>query len=345
MKSKYIIRQIFLLGCEIVSDTEKCITCSNPCEDTNNICSNAFNGTGTCIDITNNPNWDDLDNHFDLSEPNIPGACHKSEDVSCCRCFKKKTCADTGCKDAYGGLGICLDVEGDMTNYDIDLEVGENSEPNLCNHAMGKECCRCFKLNTHSNNKISSTTTTPIPITTTTNMSTRTTILEILDDIEGIIEQIIEKVELKIDELKQKTSKVLSPNFWMPGTILYQKNNSPMPSMKQGLTSILSDFKSFANITKTIENFDWIKAQIGTFLDDLDEKLEMMSTNDIDSLKELCDSTKEIQEIVDMVQTDLTSSGSTNMPPDDNPTTTTTKMTSTSTTTTTMNTKTSTTTR
>ena len=76
----------------------KCFCCPpvdpiNYCNDANNSCRNSFNGTGTCMDITN-PDWEELDHHFDLSAPDVPGACQASDDISCCRCFKNKTCMD-----------------------------------------------------------------------------------------------------------------------------------------------------------------------------------------------------------------------------------------------------------
>ena len=128
----------------------KCYCCPpidppNTCVDTNNLCSSAFNGTGTCVDITN-PDWDALDHHYDISEPGIPGACSASGDESCCRCFKNKTCMDTGCKDEFGGDGICLETQGDMTKYHLDLEAGHDPKPDLCKHTWDKDCCSCFKL-------------------------------------------------------------------------------------------------------------------------------------------------------------------------------------------------------
>merc|ERR1711994_524617 len=98
------------------------------------------------MDITN-PDWEELDQHFDLSVPDVPGACQASDDISCCRCFKNKTCMDTGCKDAFGGNGICIDVKADITKFDLDLSAGHDPKPDLCKHAWDKDCCSCFKLN------------------------------------------------------------------------------------------------------------------------------------------------------------------------------------------------------
>ena len=117
------------------------------CTDINNLCSSAFNGSGTCVNITN-PDWDDLHQHFDLSKPNIPGACQASaDDTSCCRCLKTRTCMDTGCKEEFGGSGICIDVNGPMEKFDLDWEADHDPKPDLCEHSLKKDCCSCFKLN------------------------------------------------------------------------------------------------------------------------------------------------------------------------------------------------------
>ena len=129
----------------------KCYCCppsdvASNCSDNNNLCSTAFNGGGTCMDITN-PDWDELDDHFDLNEPGVPGACQASDDLSCCRCLKTKTCMDTGCKDAYGGNGICLETQGELMKFDLDLEAGHDPRPDLCQNTLAEDCCSCFKLN------------------------------------------------------------------------------------------------------------------------------------------------------------------------------------------------------
>ena len=116
------------------------------CIDTNNLCSSAFDGAGTCVNISN-PDWNELHHNFDLSQPDVPGACLASTDDSCCRCIKKKKCLDKGCKDDFGGSGICIDVKGPMEKIDIDWEAGQNPKPDLCEHTLKKDCCSCFKLN------------------------------------------------------------------------------------------------------------------------------------------------------------------------------------------------------
>ena len=56
----------------------------------------------------------------------------------------------TGCKDAFGGNGVCIDTKADMSKYQnlIDLKAGQDPKPNLCYNAMNdkKDCCHCFKL-------------------------------------------------------------------------------------------------------------------------------------------------------------------------------------------------------
>ena len=117
-----------------------------PCTDSYNLCSSAFDGAGTCVNITN-AGWDELHHNFDLSQPDVPGTCSASADGSCCRCFKNKTCIDKGCKDEFGGSGICIDVKGSMEKFDIDWEAGHDPKPDLCEHTLKKDCCSCFKLN------------------------------------------------------------------------------------------------------------------------------------------------------------------------------------------------------
>ena len=85
------------IGLEVMP---KCYCCPpedppNVCTDTNSTCSQAFGGTGTCVDITK-PDWVQLDHDFDIYVPIIPDACRASDDNSCCRCFKNKICVDTG---------------------------------------------------------------------------------------------------------------------------------------------------------------------------------------------------------------------------------------------------------
>ena len=60
------------------------------CTDVGNLCSSAFNGAGVCVNTTD-ANWDELHQNFDLSQPNVTGACLSDPDCSCCQCFKNKT--------------------------------------------------------------------------------------------------------------------------------------------------------------------------------------------------------------------------------------------------------------
>ena len=108
----------------------------NACTDQNNECSNAYNGSGTCVNITDS-DWEELAHNFDLSKPDVPGACQKSNADGCCRCFKNKTCVDNGCKDAFEGYGVCLDLKDEMIEYDFDLAAGHDPQPDLCKHNLG----------------------------------------------------------------------------------------------------------------------------------------------------------------------------------------------------------------
>ena len=129
-------------------------------------------------------------------------------------------------------------------------------------------------------------------------------ILEILDEIEVWIDQIIEKIQALIEDLENATK------FFSPAI-------SVVLEYVQAMTEIISNFEDFAYSTNdTIENFDVIKSLIGIFLNDFDNVLQTtsMNANDVDPLNELLNSTMELREIVDMVQLDLSSPGSTNMP-------------------------------
>jgi len=131
-------------------------TCSdnvNNCTDWG--CSYQFSELGECVDITN-PNWKALNNMYDLSQTaniyGIPhrqtpyGLCGASLDDSCCRCMKKKTCKDTGCKKRFGGNGVCIDaVDGDLSKYDLDFDVNPDQTPGLCTNDVNENCCSCFK--------------------------------------------------------------------------------------------------------------------------------------------------------------------------------------------------------
>merc|ERR1712151_285230 len=100
------------------------------------------NYIGECRDVTN-PNLSDLSETFDLTAtPTGKNLCKNTVDSSCCRCFKKKPCIDDGCKDAFNGDGVCVDVENDDLSI-IDLTV--DKKLGLCKNNLKKDCCHCYK--------------------------------------------------------------------------------------------------------------------------------------------------------------------------------------------------------
>ena len=55
--------------------------------------------------------------------------------------MKKKACEDEGCKDAFGGDGVCIDVKtDDLSDIDVSME-----KFGLCKNKVNKNCCSCFK--------------------------------------------------------------------------------------------------------------------------------------------------------------------------------------------------------
>ena len=60
--------------------------------------------------------------------------------------MKKKPCKDTGCKDAFKGLGVCINVvEDDLTQFNLDLTARQDPVPGLCRNDLNEDCCSCFK--------------------------------------------------------------------------------------------------------------------------------------------------------------------------------------------------------
>ena len=93
-----------------------------------------------------NPNLSALSEVFDLTAtPSGESLCNNTVESSCCRCFKKKPCLDDGCKDAFNGDGICVDVENDDLST-IDLTV--DKKLGLCKNNLKKDCCHCYKNKT-----------------------------------------------------------------------------------------------------------------------------------------------------------------------------------------------------
>ena len=72
-----------------------------------------------CVDVTN-PDWKELNYKYDLSakigynqaarqndrQQYDYRLCGSTVDDSCCKCMKRKTCKDTGCKKRFEGKGI-----------------------------------------------------------------------------------------------------------------------------------------------------------------------------------------------------------------------------------------------
>ena len=131
------------------SETPRCYCCPplppiNNCTDTG--CEEAFGegSVGECTDVTN-PDLSSLSlTHDLLVTPTGEKLCNNTVEKSCCRCFKKKPCIDEydRCQAAFGGDGICVDVErDDLSNIDfsVDKKLG------LCKNALKKDCCFCYK--------------------------------------------------------------------------------------------------------------------------------------------------------------------------------------------------------
>jgi len=129
----------------------KCYCCpprlpENKCRD--NGCQWMSNDNSTeCVDVTN-PDWKELNYKYDLSAKNVRKnrLCGSTVDDSCCKCMKRKTCKDTGCKKRFEGKGICVDaIEGDLSKHDIDFDVKPDQTPGLCTNDVNDNCCTCFK--------------------------------------------------------------------------------------------------------------------------------------------------------------------------------------------------------
>ena len=68
--------------------------------------------------------------------------CRASLQEGCCRCFLKKPCLDDGCRAAFGGAGVCVDIErGDLST--VDLTAGKRE--GLCKSTGVKDCCHCYR--------------------------------------------------------------------------------------------------------------------------------------------------------------------------------------------------------
>ena len=139
-----------------LGNKNQCFCCQpedppNRCNDQG--CTEAFGSLseGQCTDVTN-ADWRSLASVLDLAaQPPQTGAREEGDDQSfckggdskeCCRCFKKKTCQDDGCNEAFEGEGVCVDVmTDDLSHIDTSVEV----KPGLCKNKVNNNCCTCFR--------------------------------------------------------------------------------------------------------------------------------------------------------------------------------------------------------
>ena len=118
------------------------------CVDTG--CNSTYNGQGRCVDVIK-ADWNLLDQFIDLTESTpthaaSPSLCSSNSD-NCCRCFKEKTCQDSGCNEIFNGQGVCIDVSnGDLSQLkDVDLTTKQDPKLGLCENKFNDNCCSCFK--------------------------------------------------------------------------------------------------------------------------------------------------------------------------------------------------------
>jgi hypothetical protein len=89
-----------------------------------------------------NPDWRQLASTLDLTTPAPDHDLCSAPDRHCCRCVKKRACQDDGCKDAFNGEGVCVDVvTDDLSLVDTSME----GKPGLCKNKVNANCCSCFK--------------------------------------------------------------------------------------------------------------------------------------------------------------------------------------------------------
>jgi len=117
-----------------------------PCEDTG--CEKAFEGLGKCKDVKT-ANWDELDTSFDLAAGSRDNnTCKKkgTDQKDCCRCLKRKSCLDAGCKQEFNGNGICMDLsKADISYMKKTLDFSAGEIKGKCRNALKEDCCSCFK--------------------------------------------------------------------------------------------------------------------------------------------------------------------------------------------------------
>merc|ERR1719186_926849 len=113
----------------------------------NDGCAEDFEGLGTCLNVAK-MDYTNLPNMVDLKAGSKNSGCKSADstDSSCCQCFKQKNCLDDGCKDAFDGLGICVDVaDADWAALDKYVDWGAGKKEGLCKNINSKHCCGCFK--------------------------------------------------------------------------------------------------------------------------------------------------------------------------------------------------------
>merc|ERR1712002_1264231 len=117
-------------------------------------CEGSLEGRQTeCVDVRG-ADWTYLDSWYQLNETMSSGLCKQDGPDHCCKCLVKHLpeedpCTDRGCKDQWGGQGVCVNVFSrefpKMVNTLLDLSVG-GMQDGLC----GKTCCTCFKTKFHT---------------------------------------------------------------------------------------------------------------------------------------------------------------------------------------------------
>jgi len=130
-------------------DRGRCYCCPpldppNMCKPNGTRCERAFGdfAVGECVDVTN-LEGNSFSNDYDLeAKPQGNQLCIPTDENSCCRCVKRKTCQDDGCEEEFRGHGVCVDPrQDDLSNIDLTAKqiVGK------CTSPLGENCCQCRK--------------------------------------------------------------------------------------------------------------------------------------------------------------------------------------------------------
>jgi len=122
------------------------------CEDTG--CGKLWDGHGQCVNMSST-SWSQIHGSYDLTSDtdeikNDRSLCKSSSsDMECCRCFRKKPCADNGCEKVGGR---CVDIlranlvdENVFPLNTVDLDAKINGT-DLCKGSETEKCCECYKL-------------------------------------------------------------------------------------------------------------------------------------------------------------------------------------------------------